>query len=441
MTVPYMILYAGEVCVILTLLFTFYWGFLRNSTFYNIHRFILILIVIISFVLPVISRFTYQGEFEQLGGSIARYFSAPTLTGDNRAGQMVSVKKTNDMPVVSIWAVVGIIYFSGLFFFLSRVFFHINAVMRIVRKAKRKHFFDYSIAYTHASTPPFSFFRIIILNPEIFRTDDHDYIIAHEKIHIEQRHTLDILFMDMFSCILWFHPVAWKLKEIAVLNLEYIADREILRTGIEPKRYQYALLNVGFSNASTKSVNYFNQSHLKKRIAMMNADNSSNHALWKYLFFIPLLVSLVAILGPINAQIAEKAKPTNMDIYLVIRQDISADQLKNITSYLREEGIEILFSDITYNPDHLLTGISMEIMKGGQSMGEIAASNKGRPIVEPLVFYLLRTRQGESALLHGLPKNLPPKDMNILQTLNGLLKYNPGTKEFDLHGSAVLNND
>src|SRR5438067_2739132 len=75
-------------------------------------------------------------------------------------------------------------------------------------------------------------------------------------------------------------------------NLEFIADQQVLQTGLDRKQYQYLLLKVTGVNAFSIASN-FNFSSLKKRIAMMNKTKSAKVHLIRFLFILPLLVVIL----------------------------------------------------------------------------------------------------------------------------------------------------
>jgi hypothetical protein len=332
--------------------------------------------------------------------------------------------------------VAAAVYLLTAVFFVARLVWQIWQVLQMVRGGKAEKHKGYSVVCTEKNTSPFSFFGWVILNPQPYSQGQLRHIITHEKNHVRQCHTLDIIFMELFTAVFWFHPAAWGLKRLAKLNLEYIADRESLRTGAEAKEYQYNLLKVCFAHPPAKTVMYFNQSHLKKRIVMMNVKNSTRNLVWKYLLFVPAVALLAAVLQPVRAQNAQR---DNMDTYLVIRQDMSESRLADIKKHLAEQGIDISFSNITYDQQHLLTGIKVTVAKDGRQVADVAVLSNGTPIAKPVVFYMLGTRQGKTGLRQGYPSDVSANDTKILINLNGLLTSdNPATKGFELHGSAKI---
>lgn len=72
-------------------------------------------------------------------------------------------------------------------------------------------------------------------------------------------------------------------------NLEFLADKRVVYSGVDRKAYQYHLLRLSHPSAAAQIVNKFNVTPLKKRIMMMNKkelrkwDCSSMHCYFRLL--------------------------------------------------------------------------------------------------------------------------------------------------------------
>lgn len=116
--------------------------------------------------------------------------------------------------------------------------------------------------------------------------------MAHEQVHVLQKHTLDNLWVEILFIINWFNPFVWLLRKAVKENLEYIADAQVLEHGINKQQYQYLLLHVsGIHQAGP--TNAFNLSSLKNRIKMMNKTKTAKVQLLKFIFLLPLMVVLL----------------------------------------------------------------------------------------------------------------------------------------------------
>lgn len=141
-------------------------------------------------------------------------------------------------------------------------------------------------------TAPFSYGHFIFINSKQHNEAALKNIIAHEMVHVKQKHFIDILFAEMICIILWFHPFAWLLRSAIKQNLEFIADNQLLQKGIDKKQYQYLLLNVLGNNQYNLTQN-FNLQSLKNRIKMMNQIKTARVQLLRFMFLLPLVAILL----------------------------------------------------------------------------------------------------------------------------------------------------
>lgn len=139
-----------------------------------------------------------------------------------------------------------------------------------------------------AGHAPFSFMRWIFVHTDSCSSRDLDEIIRHEKAHIQQHHSLDVLLAELVCIVFWINPFAWLLRRSLRENLEYLADREVLKAGYNTQSYQYHLLRLSSQESTVQMANHFNVIHLKKRIIMMNKPKTSLMGLTKYALSIPL---------------------------------------------------------------------------------------------------------------------------------------------------------
>ena len=129
---------------------------------------------------------------------------------------------------------------------------------------------------------PFSFFKAVFMDPDVYSEKDQLDIIEHEKVHIKQVHSFDVLFSEGVCALFWINPFAWLLKRSLRENLEFLADNNVIKKGIDSKTYQYKLLQLSCHRSDANLANHFNVSQLKKRIVMMNKKRTSWKGLGKY---------------------------------------------------------------------------------------------------------------------------------------------------------------
>ena len=91
---------------------------------------------------------------------------------------------------------------------------------------------------------PFSFFHWVFLNPEDYSDRERKEILTHEKTHVEQWHSVDMLLGEVLCILFWFNPFVWLLRRDIRQNLEFLADRKVVESGYDRKNYQYHLLRL-----------------------------------------------------------------------------------------------------------------------------------------------------------------------------------------------------
>ena len=55
----------------------------------------------------------------------------------------------------------------------------------------------------------------------------------HEKVHIRQKHTLDILFAELVLIFQWFNPFAWIYRREIESNLEFLTDDQLMHNKVD----------------------------------------------------------------------------------------------------------------------------------------------------------------------------------------------------------------
>jgi hypothetical protein len=434
--------YALQAGLTLALLYTVYWLFLSRTGLHRLNRFVLLGIAITSLVLPLVARYlpnltptpniiadgkvSYTPPFNPITGPL---FAPPSSIAPI-AGNPVSPLHFNLIPLT-----LAVLYGLGVTISLIRLLTSVLGLTKLIRKTPKHHSPHYTLVQLEQPSPPFSFFRYIFLHLESYSESQQQNILLHEQVHIQQQHTLDILFMEVFSALFWFHPLAWRLNKQTRLNLEYLADQQILKKGVEPKEYQYQLLQMTVGPSLTRLANYFNQSHLQKRIAMINSTPRRTNS-WKYATFAPALTALCLVFTTGNAQTVPQ--PGSSDIYVVVRPGTSERLLKQIQTELTTDGIDLAFTDPVYTDKHELSGVHVTLARNGQTLESLTLTNTDKPLAEPIVFYWLRSRDGNPILTRGYPSDVDKKRLKIMRNLNGLLRNNPASKEIDLHGSARI---
>jgi len=119
------------------------------------------------------------------------------------------------------------IYILGAAFFLFRLCHGYIKALQIIRKSRTHELYNTTVNITELDVHPFSFFNKIVLSEKTLTHSNLGIIVAHEKIHVNEKHTFDILLTEILFILQWFNPFAWLIKYAVKNNLEYKVDARI----------------------------------------------------------------------------------------------------------------------------------------------------------------------------------------------------------------------
>ncbi|HEV7782435.1 MAG TPA: M56 family metallopeptidase, partial [Chitinophagaceae bacterium] len=195
------------------------------------------------------------------------------------------------------------LYWFGVIVFALN--FLLQVVILLVRSRRNPVIVDgpYRIVEVSGDKAPCSFGNIIFINPEKYDWDTYHQILLHEKVHIRQKHSVDILVAELMLIFQWFNPFAWVYRREIESNLEFLTDDQLMqKEAVEKTSYQLNLLKVSAPHFPLSLTTNYNQSILKKRIAMMNTKRSNLHTSWKYFFLLPVLALFACLLNEPRAK-------------------------------------------------------------------------------------------------------------------------------------------
>jgi hypothetical protein len=104
-------------------------------------------------------------------------------------------------------------------------------------------------------------------------------VFVHELTHVLQKHSFDILFIELLLCLFWINPILWLYRRAIKLNHEFLADEGVIRNHYNSKAYQYLLLK---RSALPNTLSLASSLHFmltKKRLVMITKITSRKSAL------------------------------------------------------------------------------------------------------------------------------------------------------------------
>ena len=268
------------VCLLVFL--AFYHLVLEREKTHRFNRFYLLITLILSLVIPFV---TYK-----IIEIIPVQSSEPTFIPqfENLPTNAI-VEKVNYIPII-LWSLYGIITALFMLRFVKNIW-------KLIQKSKSNATVNYknaTLVLVEEKTLPHSFLSYIFINSDDYINQTiEDELYTHELVHVAQKHTLDILFIELLKCIFWFNPLLYFYKKAIQLNHEFLADEKVVTSYNNVTFYQNLLLQKSSNVQTIYLASNLNYLVTKKRLIMMTKKTSKSLAIVKKIAIVPILSGLV----------------------------------------------------------------------------------------------------------------------------------------------------
>lgn len=256
--------YSMSIAIILAIEYIVYKCLLANATFYRFNRVVLILCYAIALIaIPaghLAADIFPSGITKPISaGGIAIGEPIAEITGANHGGSQGILK------------VIPVIYIAGLIIAALFTAYSYLKMYMIIRGAQKREIEGAVIAVANTKVSPFSWGRYVVVSPD---DATNPLIIEHELKHVRNRHSLDLIFAQLFTVFNWFNPAAYLMRRELSAVHEYDVDREILNSGVKATDYQMLLIRKTVGPGFQSIANSLNHSQLKNRLTMMMKSKS-----------------------------------------------------------------------------------------------------------------------------------------------------------------------
>ena len=267
--------YLLKSAVCLAAFYLFHKLLLSRETWYCMNRVILLFILAAAFVLPF---------------CVITIYREIAMDSQITIGELATTIVAEDETSMFTWEMfVFVIFIVGCVVRLLLTVYSIYKVRKIISSGvhtERNN--GVILVRVSDEISPFSWMKYIVISENDYAENPTE-IITHEQAHITLRHSYDILFVDLMTCVQWFNPVIYLLRNDLRELHEYEADEAVLNSGINAKQYQILLIKKAAGVRWNSIANSFNHSKLKNRIMMMTKKKSSKWAIAKVLYVFPLV--------------------------------------------------------------------------------------------------------------------------------------------------------
>ncbi|RDC65106.1 M56 family metallopeptidase [Adhaeribacter pallidiroseus] len=276
---------------------------LRREKCFTYNRFYLLFTPLIAFFIPLL-ELPFLRQPEPLTSFIAEQVTPVTapitpvpvqpkpfiVTPD--AAYPVGEESKFDYTIVLL-----LLYGAGVAVFANRLVRQLYFLHRFNRETQAERFYWQQIAVhkTYGRQPTFSFGNCIYWdNSQPLSERDTESVFEHEAVHVRQKHSLDILYLEFFKIFFWFNPLLYFFQKSLAHTHEFIADAAVLRT-TNPETYSQLLVNQVLHRLEFSFGKYFNKSLIATRLKMLEQNRRSNW--WRQLLALPVVSTLLFFLS------------------------------------------------------------------------------------------------------------------------------------------------
>ena len=306
------------------------------------------------------------------------------------------------------YSMIGYLYVLGILFFASRFFIQIFQIIRLIIQNRVVPDGKIKLVILDREISPFSFLNYIFISTNLQNTKGWEKMIEHEKQHIRQGHTFDVLIIEFISIFQWFNPFFWMFRRALRENHEFLADHAVISHGTAPAWYKQILLNQ-YVGEQIVLANNFNYSLIKTRIKMMSKIKSRKITYAKILLGVLLAGSLTATFA---FETKGSTEFTSSKQDLAIAQPVPETQTAQVLPVIPEKSNKAIVEEQNQQkPDGKITTKLVIDGKELEITGDETSIEKLKSIISESSNYELKAGTAQTTLI---PKNNKMGEVSVV---------------------------
>lgn len=294
---------------------------LEKESMHLFNRFYLLFSLALSFVIPAI---TFKVTSSILPISKSAVFKTQILQNDLVTQTLSPGQHTNYFYIIllTIYVTITTLLLFRFFYNLNKIFSRAWANPTIPYKKARIVFISENVA-------PHSFLNYLFISEADYKNGHIEQeILIHEYAHFLQKHSYDLLFVEILQAVFWFNPFVFLYRKAIQLNHEFLADEAVIHTSKNIRAYQHLLIENAGKNKTYNLTSRFNYLITKKRILMMTKTKSFRNALCRQIAIIPVFaITLFVFSKKSFAQDSTTNENTKQTVSPSMKEGVNQDLL------------------------------------------------------------------------------------------------------------------
>ena len=334
------------------LFFAAYWVLMRHEKRHQMVRWYLMGTLVLSLLLPAI-HLRLAVPQQHIAGNLPGIFSQASLPGMASTDSTASTAATADAGSVSFAQVFLWVWLTGFAVAATLLAVRVLHLRRRMRALPCREEDGISLTLLDDDTPAFSFGKHIVVGTKSFSEAEVQQLVGHERVHVRQRHTADIMLCELAKVVLWFDPFIYLYARELKRVHEYIADSAMMSADYA-KLFYHQVSGHRYSPLA----HCFDYRMVHQRIAMMAQQR--RHGGWlKPLAALPIvaMVLLVACSPKSNSPLVGQWE------YVGITREFIYDDGKTDFQIMEEEPDNTYprISDLNFRADGTATVIAWDV--------------------------------------------------------------------------------
>lgn len=286
-----LILYLLQVAICHTVFYLVYRTLYSNLPYFNFSRIYLLSATVISFIIPLLSIGIWQPSDHVFGSSLFVSQGSVTPVRSETNDHAVSPYDLVDL----LFPALLTIYLIGCLFASYKLLRSLWKIHMLIKNNEVVRGEDYRIVRLKKGPAFFSFMTCIFINEKknSLKQDEYNTVLLHERAHIRQKHSYDLILMEIAGVVCWFNPFLKKLKTSLCQVHEYLADKAVMNTKQDPDAYSKLIIRLSHHYEAERFVHPFSVTDLKRRINMLYIQKQSKMKAVRFAAIIPLLAMLM----------------------------------------------------------------------------------------------------------------------------------------------------
>ncbi|WP_230470617.1 M56 family metallopeptidase [Flavobacterium cheongpyeongense] len=253
--------------LLLLLFYAVYKLWLENEKMFRFNRAYLLMSLIFSFLIPL-QLLSFKPLFNSNKSLITIQLEEIVVQTNTAIQDKINVYEI-------LLFVLGLTYITVALVLSFRFILNLYTLYLRSKKNKRQIINGKKVVLIDDPILPHSFWNTIFVYTIAYENGEiPSELIAHEEAHLAQKHSFDIVFVELLQIVFWFNPFIVLYKKAIKLNHEFLADEAVNIEFNSVTAYQNLLLDIASNKTSVALASNINYLLTKKRFLMMTKKES-----------------------------------------------------------------------------------------------------------------------------------------------------------------------